>query len=94
MKQDPSSGARVNVNAALLLTSAASSLGFQWGVSDSRLNLLSTEAFPLGSIGSRFAVAPNTLTGSDPHPLWYRGTSLIRNCPPVGPCSSPMPEEL
>jgi len=24
----------------------------------------------------------------------YRGTSLIRNTPPVGPCSSPMPRDL
>jgi len=64
MKQDPSSGATVNVNAPLLLTSSASSGGFQWGVSDSRLNLLAAEAFPLGSIGNRFAVAANTLTGS------------------------------
>jgi len=24
----------------------------------------------------------------------YRGTSLIRNTPPAGPCSSPMPRDL
>ena len=24
----------------------------------------------------------------------YRGTSLARNSPPVGPCSSPMPRDL
>ena len=27
-------------------------------------------------------------------PLLYRGTSLIRNTPPVGPYSSPMPRDL
>jgi hypothetical protein len=29
-----------------------------------------------------------------PHRDWYRGTSLIRNRPPLGPYSRPMPRAL
>ena len=58
---------------------------------------------PVGGVESRFqekkghAIAESALDNAEhtaAAPPSYRGTSIIRNCAPLGPCSRPLPRDL